>query len=316
MSELARNEHGDEWTAFALKDEYLRNGTEFRWFVCAYCDTPVKPAAIDKKKHKKAPYFIIKKHSRPHAKECPYGEATFAAYGIARKASAKHEFDVDLPERLVPIRSQRVDLATTNSPPKEFASPEEIRRRVRAGSEMASIANQYTTGILETLVDARNAAMKAIRNLPNVKEIEDKTKHWNEVYKRLEACPLSLYGRKLNYRSAFRKANQNLFKGPYIYYGVATVEAVPEGFFLILTDRIINPASSEELPVHIRVLCDARAPVNRMEARTIERLSAAARDSKAVRWYAYGELIPNESDSSFELTVRQPPHIFAYVSNE
>lgn len=80
--------------------------------------------------------------------------------------------------------------------------------------------------------------MKAIRNLPNVKEIEGKTKHWNEVYKRLEACPLSLYGRKLNYRSAFRKANQNLFKGPYIYYGVATVEAVPEGFLLILTDRI------------------------------------------------------------------------------
>ncbi|MFJ1257157.1 hypothetical protein [Cupriavidus sp. CuC1] len=46
MSELAKNNHGDEWSAFDLKDEYLRNGTKFEWFACAFCDVEVAPAAV------------------------------------------------------------------------------------------------------------------------------------------------------------------------------------------------------------------------------------------------------------------------------
>lgn len=108
MSELAKNEFGDEWTAFEVKDEYLCNRTEFRWFVCAFCETPVSPAATYGDHYVKAPYFTLADKKKPHADACPYGKATLAQYGIDRSTPrATHAFEVELPERLIAIRTRR-----------------------------------------------------------------------------------------------------------------------------------------------------------------------------------------------------------------
>lgn len=309
MSELARNEYGEEWTAFSLKDEYLSNGTEFKWFVCAYCDTAVSPAATYGNDYKKAPYFTLADHSKPHALECPYGESTFAAHGVTREIQAPHEFDVALPERLVPIRTQRVSATPDTNPPKDLASPAEIHRRVRAGATVAAITNQYTTGLLKTLVDARFSAMRAIRELPRVTALTAEKERVKLVFKTLEACPLNLYGRQLNYSSAFHKANHTPWEGPYIYMGTATATEVPGGFLLTATDTIPGSVEDERVPVHIRVMCDKNAPVNLMEQRTTERLAAAVSAETPVRWFVYGELKMNNSLSAYEIVVQHPYHI-------
>lgn len=311
MSELARNEHGEEWTAFRLRDAYRTAGTRFRWFVCAYCDTEVTPSAVYGFKFKVPPYFRIVDKDKPHATQCPYGKASFASYGIVRAVRKNNPLNVDLPERLVAILPRRVEGAALNRPPSDLASPEEVRRRVRAGAAAAAITNQYTTGILETLLDARKSAVDAICKLPNIVSATGTSRYWKDVYRELSKFPLNLYGTQLDYNAAFRRIPRS---GSYIYQGQATVIGLANGFRLQSINPV--PASRPDEParfMQIDVICNPAAPRNRMERRTTLRLSQAANEGRSVYWNAYGAFSLELDAVVHKLVVDDPYHISVSV---
>jgi hypothetical protein len=305
MSELARNEYDEEWTAFRLKDEYLRTGRKFEYFVCAYCNTEVTPAAVYGSDFEKAPYFRLADNEKAHLPECPYGTRGFAAYGIMRAAPRRHEFEVDLPERLVPIRPPQNVGALRREKPTERASPEEVRRRVGAGAATAKIANQYTTSLLKTLADARKAAIASIYKLPRISAIVDPKVRTKNVFELLRTCPLDVYGTKLNYDKAFHKTRHVPWEGNFIYYGDATVQESDDGFVLTSTDVIPGTVPT----ARICVFCDKTNPVNRMEERTVNALSKAVTAGTTVQWYAYGAFALNAGKTAYKLPVTLPEHI-------
>lgn len=316
MSEIAKNEYGDVWTAFEIKDEYLRNGTEFKWFVCAFCDTGVSPAATYGDEFRKAPYFTLKEKSRPHADACPYGKATPATYGIKRTPAPKseHEFEVDLPERLVPIRAQgEAGPGPADTPPNQLAGVEEISRRVRTGAASLKVANQYTTALLQTLAAARASALDTLYGKAKAagKDAKEQAAY---AFRELKKYPLNLYGKQSDYHNAFRKANREPWRGEFIYFGYATVSAVATGFELSCTERINVEESGAKRPVTINIACDKAKPVNRMEACTIDLLTRSIESARTVRWYAYGELTLNAAQTAYELAVREPAHIYVKMS--
>lgn len=316
MSELARNEYGDEWTAYDLKDETLKHGTKFEWFVCAFCDIPVTPAAIDKPTYVKGPYFTLAKKDKPHEVDCPYGEKTFADYGVVRPKTAKHKYAVDLPERLIPVRSRNVS-STTHVKPATPASLEEIRSRVCAKAAAASIANQYTTSLLAIVAGARKEAIDSIKNDAAIKKIKDSAVRWKKIYSELRNFPLDVYGRKLNYGSAFHRTNHEHWAGTFIYYGAASVERITNGFRLT-SDNLIPSEKADgtkiSIPAHVLVMCNEAAPRDLMEKKTIEILGDAISKCEPVSWYAYGEFVMNDSESVYQLTVLEPPHIYCYIT--
>lgn len=310
MSELARNEYGDEWTAFDLKDEFLRHGTKFRWFVCAFCDTPVSPAAVYGKDFVKAPYFTLAEKGNYHTSICPYGTAGLSAHGIARPAPAKaHEFEVDLPERLVPMRASKPAIGTHANKPSDKATDADVRARVRTRASTL-MANQYTTSLLQTVVTARAVVMRDLFKKASADGIQ-KEKQAAFVFSEMKKYPLNLYGKRLDYNSAFHNTHHIPWDGQFVYHGDAKVRSVPDGFELTSALSIKPEDSVSELPVHIIVLCDRAAPAKKMESRTIDTLARHEALGESVRWFAYGSLKLNEAKSSYELIVREPGHFYA-----
>jgi hypothetical protein len=311
MSELAKNERGDTWTAFEVKDEYLRNGTEFRWFVCAFCDTQVTPAAAYGDEFVVAPYFTLKEKSKPHSDMCPYGKATLKAYGIQRppRKRTKDNFDVDLPDQLVTIRAAHTTTGPKNEPPTQLASPDEVRKRVRGSGEKLAGAHQYTTGLLRTLAIARGKAISALYEIAQSKGHDKKTQT-SFVFGELKKYPLKVYGRQLDYDRAFRKTTYEPWDGTFIYHGSASVSEIETGFVLLSLDSVKSKDGSPGAPAKIQVVCDKNHPVNLMESKSIDVLQHAIRTSSTVRWFAYGALALNESRTSYELTVREPAYIY------
>lgn len=308
MSELARNELDEEWTAFELKDEYLRFGTRFEWFVCSFCDTEVTPAAVYGDHYVKSPYFTLAKSDNPHSFNCPYGKGGLKQHGIERSIPRRqHAFEVDLPERLIPIRVRVTRANGTKQPPKGLASPELIVQRVRSGTDQLKIANQYTTGLLHTLAVARASAMRELRALAEKKGVPGKDQ-WAFVNAELKKYPLSLYGTHYNYNSAFHKTNHEPWKGSFIYHGDATIRSTGTGFELTSKDVVRTKGRDKEVPFIVSVACDRANPVNKMEAKTVAILEAKEREGQIVRWYAYGEP-SGGADDSYILNVSDPAHI-------
>lgn len=310
MSELARNDQGDEWTAHELRDDYLRTGhAPFAWWVCAYCDVELTPAAVYGASFKKRPYFRLLNSTSHHAGDCPYGNAGFAQYGITIAQPQAHQFDVDLPEKLVPARLPTRARGPAHKKPVALANPVVIRRRVNGTAAAATIPNQYTTSLLKTLVDARNEALRAIFKLPHIAAMKPAAQP-RAAFAMLKAIPLELYRRATNYNDAFHKTNHTPWTESFIYHGRADVAAIPGGFVLISHDTIPNADPTPvPLPARILVMCDSANPVNRMEARTIATLTAAIAGAYPVSWCAYGVLELNAAGAAYELTVTQPNHI-------
>ena len=315
MSELAKNEYCDEWTAFAVKDVYELEGIRFENFQCAFCDTPLSPVAIypdggRTEPFKIAPHFKIK--SQNHAQTCPYGGSTLAAYGIFQISRFENELNLEMPERLVSIRPARQDIVPRSDEPTGLASPEEIRRRVRASAASATAARQYTTGLLKTMIDARDKARRLIENLPKIVSIRDDKDRTRSVYQILATIPLRLYERASDYNRAFRRVNFAPPNDAYIYYGKATVGVFGTGLLLVADKEMAKRDSKETVPFHVHVVCDIENPENRMEAQTIERLSEAMQEHRPVYWYAYGAPALNNEGTLYELVVREPSHIYIF----
>jgi hypothetical protein len=304
-----------EWTAYALRDDHVRNGTpEFAWWVCAFCDVHVTPAAVYGGPFDKGSYFTLAKKGTSHAHDCPYGNAGFAQYGVTAAQPQTHLFKVDLPEKLVPARQPRQVAAPGQNKPTGLATPDIIRRRVGAVAATGAIPNQYTTSLLKTLLDARKEALNKLYKLPKITALP-KAEQASAVFAVLKAIPLELYGSATNYSSAFHKTNHVPWAGSFIYHGMADVDFAPDGFVLTSHDRIpgADPTAAS-LPAHILVRCDIANPVNRMEERMIVTLTAASgaiagTPRRAVSWSAYGTLVLDDTTATYELTVTQPNHI-------
>ncbi|MCX4163579.1 MULTISPECIES: hypothetical protein [Paraburkholderia] len=315
MSELARNEHGDEWTAHALRDDYVRNTTpKFAWWVCAFCDVEVTPAAVYGVKFEKRAYFTLASRTSPHANDCPYGDAGFVQYGVRATQPQAHRFNVDLPEKLVAPRPPRQAGVAGQGKPNGLASATEIRRRVNGLAATATIPNQYTTSLLQTLIDARKEAIKAIYGLKSISMLPA-AKQTSAMFEVLKSVPLDLYGMATNYNSAFHKTTKMPWRGNFIYYGMADVAVISNGFLLTSHDRIPNAdATLPPIAAYVVIQCDRANPVNRMEGRMITTLNEAAgavagKVAHAVSWSAYGQLVMNNTAGVYELTVTQPNHI-------
>lgn len=314
MSELARNEYNEDRTAFSLRDEFLRTGTTYQQFNCSFCDVDLITVAVAPDlTYKRPPHFRLADNNIPHASDCPYGAAGLARYGIVRAPAQKHEFDLDLPESLVPIRPPRAADTPLRPKPTALASPEEVRRRAYAGVRIATTANQYTTSLLKTLSDARYVAMDKLFNEPKIAAIASAKDRSKKVFSLLAQYPLNLYGTLRNYNSAFHKTARKPWNGPFIYHGNATVLSTPTGFLLTSGDSIPDDAAGAApgavIPAHIYVNCDVAAPVNRLERRTVDTLTMALAAGRTVGWYAYGELKINADRSAYELHVNSPEHI-------
>ncbi|MBU9581109.1 hypothetical protein KTE26_21990 [Ralstonia mannitolilytica] len=315
MSELARNDQGDEWTAHELRDDYLRTGhAPFAWWVCAYCDVELTPAAVYGTSFKKRPYFRLLNSSLQHAADCPHGDVGFGHYGITVARPQAHQFDVDLPEKLVPARQPARVRGPSQNKPVALADPVAIRRRVDGTAAAATIANQYTTSLLKTLVDARKEALAAIFALPHIAAMPRGAQP-SAAFAMLKAIPLEIYRRPSNYNDAFHKTNHKPWSDNYIYHGRADVSVIPGGYELRSHDRIPNPTpTAAPLLAVIRVICDRANPVNRMEARMMDKLDAASghtpgKHPHPVSWCAYGKLALDSTGTFYELTVTQPDHI-------
>jgi hypothetical protein len=315
MSELARNDQGDEWTAHELRDDYLRTGHgPFAWWVCAYCEVELTPAAIYGASFKKRPYFRLLNSSLQHAAECPYGNAGFGHYGITVAKPQAHQFNVDLPEKLVPARQPTRAGGPSKTKPAAVANAVVIRKRVDGTAAAATISNQYTTSLLKTLFDARKEALAAIFRLPHIVAMTpaDRT---TAAFAMLKAIPLELYGRATNYSDAFHRTNHPVWSASYIYHGHADVAVIPSGYELTSLDKIPNPGQpAAPLLARIHVICDRANPVNRMEERMISKLDSACgyipgQSPHSVWWCAYGKLTLNATGTAYELTVTQPSHI-------
>lgn len=309
MSELAHNEYGDEWTAYDLKDAFLHDGTKFENFFCAFCSVPVTLAAAYGSEYKKAPHFRLADNLSPHHHECPYGGKASPSHRIRRSPLVKHEFDVDLPECLVPMSPRRINTLAGRDKLSKPASTEEVKKRAHATK---SIANRYTTALLQILAKARLEAINAILALPRVRALESKDQ-WREVFAILKKCPLNLHGRTSNYSSAFHKTTHAPWTGSYIYYGHnATVNFIEAGFRISSSDRIPSNAGEERL-ANIIVNCDISSPRNQMEAKTIEVLTEAQRSNTLITWYAYGELAFNNINSAYQLIISEPSYIYTQL---
>lgn len=309
MSELARNNLGDEWTAQELRDDYVKTShVPFKWWVCAFCDVDVVPAAVYGATFKKGPYFRLPNSTLAHDPLCPYGSAGFAHYGITLAQPHSHQFTVQLPEKLVPIR-QPLKTAQANLPkPSALATATTIRRRVAASGAIASIANQCTTSLLRTLVKARAAVLKEIYQLPKIVKLPAAKIH-AAAFAELKKLPLDVYGTKSNYDAAFHKTNHRPWTGKLIYHGRGNAIAVPNGYVITSLDQVPNTVTGAPLPALIIVNCNQAAPVNRMEARTIRTLNAAIAAGTPVSWCAYGDLALNQAGAAYELAVTQPHDI-------
>ncbi|MBO3034767.1 hypothetical protein J6350_10565 [Burkholderia pseudomallei] len=319
MSELARNDQGDEWTAHELRDDYLRTGRpKFAWWVCAFCDIEVTPAAIYGTSFKKRPYFsLFDKNSSSHAADCPYSTAGFAQYGITVAQPQAHQFKVDLPEKLVSPRQPRQVAAPGRNKPAGLATPVVIRQRVNGLAATSTIPNQYTTSLLKTLVAARKRAIKEIYKLPKIAKLAA-AKQTPAVFAELKKIPLEVYGSPSNYDSAFHKTSHVPWAGSFIYYGTANVAVSLNGFVLTSLNLVPNAVpAGPPVPVHILVICDRANPVNRMEQSTIDELNAASgtiagTKPYSISWCSYGELALNAAGAAYELTVTQPNHFAVY----
>ncbi|WP_414446801.1 hypothetical protein AB4851_08420 [Burkholderia sp. 22PA0099] len=315
MSELARNNLGDEWTAHALRDDFVRNATpKFAWWVCAFCDVAVTPAAVYGDKFVKRAYFTLASQTSAHAPDCPYGGTGFSRYGITAAQPQAHIFKVDLPEKLVDPKPPKQANAATQAQPAGVASSTEIKRRVNGLSATATIPNQYTTSLLTTLMDARKEAMRAIKKLPKIAPLPPGPQ-MKAMFDVLKGVPLNLYGTALNYNSAFHKTTKLPWKGSFIYYGRADVAIVPHGFVLTSHDTFPNPdAALPPVVSQVLVLCDRANPVNRMQGRMIATLDEAAgavagAAPRSVSWSAYGQFVFNDAAGICEMTITQPNHI-------
>lgn len=312
MSELAKNEFGEEWAAIEVKDAFLQHGTRFESFYCAFCDIPVSPVACYGDEFVKAPHFA--KLKRDHAGICPYGKAGLVAYGINRKStSATYKFEVDLPERLVPIRPVRVGTPPrAKQPSLNYPSDDEIKARVKGSAGTLQITNQYTTSLLRTLAAARRTALSQLFKLPEAKKLADDAKALNNfVFGELAKAPLKLYEEKTNYKNAFHGIGKKPWNGKFIYFGDAKVSQSPTGFLLTAENGPPKePPLKIRMPVSVHVKCDISHPVNLMEKKTNEcLLDGIATDAK-VYWFAYGALVLNAAQDGYELRVELPEHIY------
>lgn len=321
MSEVAYNEFGEEWTAFQLQDKFLEHGMQFLSFTCKYCDTELSPVAIYGEGFEKAPHFRLKDSFKPHhPTECPYGADTKVGKLISRKPKKKYQFNVVLPECLVALRPSQLAPRVASELPNKTPSEDEIRRRVQTAANLGVISNHYTTGLLKTLVDARKAAINAIKILPSIKNIEPDKEKWQQIFVELGKAPLSLYGRKLNYKTAFRPANYLPWNGLFIYYGNAKVEATAYGFLLTLVDNTSSKKKevkdnkdnekTADIPAQVKYFCQKGGTANQMEKHTIDSLTQAESSKESIIWHAYGEFKLNSSGMAYELIVRQYAHLY------
>lgn len=314
MSEIVCNEFGEEWTAFQLQDKFLGDGTEFELFTCKYCDTEVSPVAIYGGDFKVAPHFRLKDSTRPHhPTECIYGTNSKVAKRRPQKPTREYKFKVALPECFVALRASKLTTQVAKLQPNQPPSEQEIRRRVQNSANVGVISNHYTTGLLKTLVDARNAAIRKIYSLPHIEKLDNDNEKAKQVFEVLGKNSLTLYGRKSDYRNAFRQVKSQYWSGSFIYYGQATVESTTDGFLLIDEESISTTTKDDSdnekttlTPIHVKYVCNKQSPANGMEQKTIDVL----KNNEKVRWYAYGVLKLNSTGMAYELNVNQPAHIY------
>lgn len=305
MSELAIDDYNEVRTAYSLRDDFLRFGYIYTQLNCAFCDVDLISVAVSpESSYVRAPHYRLANTINQHASDCPYAPGGLVRYKIPSSVKKKHSFAVDLPECLVNVRPPRAANISIRPKPKSLATPAEIQKRVTANLAMAKVENQYTTSLLQTLVDARILAMKQLHSLLRNK-FPKSTQRVAEVSKVLKTYHLALYGEKRNYSTAFHKTTYEPWKGKFIYHGQASVEALPTGFRLTSIDKITGPVQTARIYVN----CNTAAPVNLMESRTTASLNSAIVSQALVTWYAYGELVLDQINNEYRLSVNSPEHI-------
>lgn len=305
MSELALNDYNEVRTAYSLRDEFLRFGTIYTQLNCAFCDVDLISVAVSPElSYVRAPHYRLANAANQHASDCAYAPGGLARYKIAPPVAKTHAFAVDLPECLIKVRPPRGAGTLIRPKPTSLATPTEILKRVAANLASAKVANQYTTSLLQTLVDARILAVKQLHNfLKN--NFPNNAQRAAEVSKVLSTCDLVLYGDKKNYSTAFHKTNHTPWEGKFIYHGQASVQALPTGFQLTSTDKIPGLVPTAQIYVN----CNTAAPVNSMESRTISILNSAVVNQATIFWHAYGELVLDQINNEYRLNVNSPEHI-------
>ncbi|NHZ44611.1 hypothetical protein [Massilia aquatica] len=206
MPYIALNECDVEVTSFQCLDEFKREGTEYQSFRCAFCEVPyIAKAIYNETSVAKAPHFAVAR-GRSHIGDCN-GEvllvvAPVEGGGIGAKV-VKREHEV--PEVLVvkpPTRS--VVSGPKGGPATPLSEAEIKRRRMNAGKKYG--VSRFTSSLLASFIEAKAHLVSAAfakakeQGLTGAKE-----KAFLNSY--LEKYPLQLFEQKLNYSTAFWRAN-------------------------------------------------------------------------------------------------------------
>lgn len=309
MSEFGRNELGEDWTAFEVKDLFNTTGKKFEWFVCSFCDVPIHAVACYGNEYVTAPHYAYS--DSEHIAPCPYAGNAKSIGGARKTASTIEGVPIELPERFVPIRVPSGRLEFFERPVKP-ASTNDITARIARLYGVASRVNTYSTSLLETLIAARKYAVKKLYAI--AEEKISKKEEWAKfVFGSLQTFPLQLYGQKTNYRDAFRSTKIPPSTQSAIYTGLGTVLQTTTGFTITSIDmprtKLQGPAPEVQAKAIIVVNLDIRNPISSMQSRTADALLKASFSQARIEWAAYGIFKKPDGIADYQVEVSEPGHV-------
>lgn len=309
MPFIALNEFDEEVTAFQCRDEYLRNGTEYTQFRCAFCEVKYFARAIYVSATSgKAPHFY--QPDGKHEDGCngePIIETAEKLAKLPAKRVVKREYEV--PEKLVhrtPPR-KKATTATPGAPPTRT----ELERRRKAGGAAYGVA-RYTSSLLQSFVEAKKFLVKMCYAKASEKKLDDKqTKEL--LAKTTPLYPLQLFGEELNYDSAFWSAT-TIRQGTALrnYYATGGVATTSPAGLEIRSLAASGKADKVAAVVQYEFPADADADRPRAHQKLLDELAMAAASGKTVDWHAYG-VMDYSSEKEGVLVLASLDHLYIKI---
>jgi len=300
MSEVVFDCNGDDVLAIQVKEHFLQTGVINEPFQCAFCLIPVTPKAVRGDEFRVGPHFQI--GDSDHSPDCPYGSLGEKRHNTKKSSSTRiYGTEVFLPGRLVPHRAPSTTVpggATGVTDALGLAS------RIKIHGDLLSIENRSTTTLVATAVEAWLIARRLYYGEARDKRVREDHKF---VSDKLRNHPLSLFGRELNYNSAFHKFVSE-WKGAAIHYGKAAVERIGTADYILRSvDTIKN--SDTAFDGFVRLQTSAMAS-NLMTKKLVESLDTHNAAGTTVQWFGYGAMVQNGPGTSWTFDIVESPLIY------